>query len=347
MGETNLDRELRDFAVELIERCGGLAEWSPDSTQGSAVVPADLALVARLPGEEFALTREAGPKSLQVGLGGEFLEVCSSILNFAVPRAGAFCIPDRYLTRRDLSEKIRAQFVWQNARAKYRDAEPRLVEYHLWTMHGSLRSEDVWETAFRIAVNSESQALVELPDLFQEPDLRGGQTAAELTHGESFETAAWAARRLLISGSAEFIRRLESRLERDRQRLQDYYRALAREAAGGKRRTATPLTAEEIAAKKRTVDVELRRKLIELDETYAVKAGIRPVFLARINLPCLVVPITIQRKQAIREYRLYWNSVVRKLEPLACVRCHAPTYSATFTNDTVELLCTQCAQEEC
>lgn len=143
--------------------------------------------------------------------------------------------------------------------------------------------------------------------------------------------------------SNQFVRRIEQRLERDRKRLHDYYRALSWEATGSKRRAATPPTREEIDARKRAVDLELRRKLSELNENYALQAVLRPVALARIRVPALVVPAVIQRKQAIRDYRLYWNSLLKRFEPLACIRCRRATFSATFTNDTVDLLCATCA----
>jgi hypothetical protein len=71
---------------------------------------------------------------------------------------------------------------------------------------------------------------------------------------------------------------------------------------------------------------------------------VQPVVVARIQIPALVVPVVIQRKQAFREYRLYWNSLLKKFEPLSCSRCRRATFSATFCNDTVDLLCTSCAE---
>jgi hypothetical protein len=119
---------------------------------------------------------------------------------------------------------------------------------------------------------------------------------------------------------------------------------LLREADGSKRRAAAAPTPEEIAAKKRAVDLELRRKLAEMNENYALRAVLRPLVLARVRIPALVVPVVIQRKQAIREYRLYWNSLLKKFEPLSCSRCRRSTSSATFSNDTVDLLCATCAE---
>jgi hypothetical protein len=346
MATTVLDRELRGFAIELFEHSGGVADWPAGEASGSVVVPPEVASAAHLPGEEFALGETAKPGVLQVSLAGEFLDTAARVLDVAVPRDGSFCIPERYLTSRDLTEKIVHTFGWQNARARYGTAERALVEYHLWTLLGSLRSEDVWEALFHIAVNAESQAVIELPDVFRETDLNGDEWTSEWDDPTTYAAAIAEGKRRLMIASAEFVRRIEQRLERDRKRLQDYYRALAREADGPKRRAAAAPSPEEIAAKKRVVELELRRKLGELKDRYALRAELRPVALARVRLPALAVPIVIQRKQALRDYRLYWNSLIKKFEPLSCSHCRRGTFAATFTNETVDLLCQACAEEK-
>jgi hypothetical protein len=345
MATTSLDRDLRTFAVELFEHSGGVADWPVLELPGSVVVPPDVVTAAHLPGEEFSLDVAIAPGTLQVTLAGEFLDVAARVLDVAVPRDGHFCVPERYLTSRDLTDKIARTFVWQNARAKYRTAEPAVVEYHVWTLLGSLRSEDIWEAIFRVAINAESQAIVELPDPFQEPDVRGYEPANPPDNPVTYDTAVAEAKRRLIAASTEFVHRIEQRLERDRKRLQDYYRALSREAGGSKHRVAAVPSPDEVAAKKRAVDLELRRKLSELNENYALRAALRPVAVARVRLPALVVPVVIQRKQSLRDYRLYWNSLLKKFEPLSCSRCRRPCFSATFTNEDVDLLCTACAEK--
>jgi hypothetical protein len=344
MAATALDRDLQAFAVELLEHSGGAADWPVLEFPGSAVVPPDVAAAAQLPGEEFSLDVAAAPGTLQVGLAGEFLDVAARVLDVAVPSDGSFVIPERYLTSRDLTDKIINTFTWQNARARYATAEPALVEYHLWTLLGSLRSEDVWESIFRVSINAENQALIALPDVFQEPGLRAEEPAGDPETPVTYPTAVSEGKRRLIADSAEFVHRIDQRLQRDRKRLQDYYRALSREADGSKRRAAAVLTSEEVESRKKAVDLELRRKLAELNENFALRAELRPVVLARVRLPALVVPVVIQRKQAVRDYRLYWNSLLKKFEPLSCSRCRCATFSSTFTNDTVDLLCAACAR---
>lgn len=341
---TALDRELQAFAIDLFERSGGAVDWPAPEAPGSIMVPPEVARAAQLPGEEFTVSLTATPGAFPVSLAGEFLDAASRVLEAAVPREGSFCIGERYLTRRDLTDKIAHTFAWQNARGKYDAAEPAVVEYHLWTLQGWLRSEDVWEGIFRVGINAESQAVVELPDVFGEPDLRADGQSSEPAEPATHGTAIAEGKRRLTTASAEFVRRIEQRLERDRKRVQNYYRALSREAAGPRRRTQAAPSEEDIAAKKRAVGLELRRKLAELNEHYALRAGLRTVSVARVRLPILVVPAVIQRKQALRDYRLYWNALAKAFEPLSCSRCRRGTFSAVFTNDTVALLCPACAR---
>jgi hypothetical protein len=342
---TALDQDLRSFAVELFEHSGGVADWPTPAAPGTVVVPLDVAKAADLPGEEFLLDVTATPGALHVGLASEFLDVAGRVLDEAVPRDGSFCIPQRYLTSRDLTDKVAQSFGWQNARAKCGVAEPAMVEYHVWTLLGSLRSEDVWEAIITVGINAESQAIVDLPEVFQEPGLVGEDRLEPLEEPATYSTAIVEGKRRLMTASADFVKRIEQRLERDRKRLQDYYRALSGEADGSKRRAATPPSAEEIAARKRAVDLELRRKLAEIQENYALRAALKPVVVVRVKLPSLVVPVVIQRKQATRSYQLYWNSILKKFEPLSCSRCRRSTFSATFTNETVDLLCSNCAKD--
>jgi hypothetical protein len=127
--------------------------------------------------------------------------VAARVLDVAVPRDGSFCIPDRYLTSRDLTDKIVHTFTWQNARARYGTAEPAVVEHHLWTLLGSLRSEDVWEAIFQVTVNAESQAVVALLEVFREPDLRGEQPPGASPTPVTYATAIAEGKRRLVAGS--------------------------------------------------------------------------------------------------------------------------------------------------
>ena len=81
--------------------------------------------------------------------------------------------------------------------------------------------------------------------------------------------------------AADFFGRMDARLAADRRRLREYYGALVREAEhkNKKTRSGESPDPEKLAAKKRAVDLELRRKLAELDERYAMEAVLEPLVL--------------------------------------------------------------------
>ena len=99
-----------------------------------------------------------------------------------------------------------------------------------------------------------------------------------------------------------------------------------------------------VEARTRAVQLELRRKLGELDERYTVDAALRPVALVRLEAPALALDLDVQRKQAHRLHTVYWNSLTKLFEPLVCAACGCSTFAPTVTNDTVHVLCAPCSR---
>ena len=205
-----------------------------------------------------------------------------------------------------------------------------------------------WESLTTATVNTASGAILDLPDLLAfwelQPDLRE-KTASQ----DTFERAASAVGRKIRVMAGEFIARMEGRLLRDRKRLRDYYHAMLREANARKSRPRHMESAEEIEAgkaeieaKKRVVDLELRRKLIELDQRYAMEATLRPLALIRTEMPVMRIRLEVSRKQSQRFHDVYWNPLLKHFEPLPCSRCLAESFLLAFSNDQVAPLCSSC-----
>ena len=90
------------------------------------------------------------------------------------------------------------------------------------------------------------------------------------------------------------------------------------------------------------VKLELRRKLIELDERYATELTLKPIVLTRMEIPALAVDLSVQRKRARRKHTVYWNPLLKQLEPTCCSRCGCGTFAVAFTNEDVDPLCAKC-----
>jgi hypothetical protein len=117
-----------------------------------------------------------------------------------------------------------------------------------------------------------------------------------------------------------------------------------REGDHKKPRSGDAPDAEKAAAKKRAVDLELRRKLAELDERYAMQAVLEPLVLARTALPVLAIDLLVQRRRARRTHHVYWNPLLKQLEPMRCSRCGNGAYALAFTDEDVEALCQACSR---
>lgn len=333
----SLQERLREFTVGLLERRGAAVEWPASFEEGYAVLPPEVA--KQLHGWELmALTAQAGQEGLAVNLATDFLERVQPLVD-SEPWHGAFTIPDLYLKQGRLEELFARTFTWQNVKVRMLDPKPVRVEYHVWYYFATLQSEDRYEDFFSIALNSETGGEVSIPEALE---CEGVQPWAEAPLAQ--ETHARAVRRALATldgRAAPFVARMEARRARDHKRLKEYYSALLkeeREVAGG------PVDPGRAAGKQaQAVELELQRKLQELDERYRLRLDLTPVVLVRLNLPVLAIPFEVFRRQARRVHSTYWNPLLGALEPLPCESCDAPIFSVTFSNVEVGALCDACA----
>ena len=214
--------------------------------------------------------------------------------------------------------------------------------YHTWYFLTCLQSDDRWEDVYSVTINSQSHAEVNLPDLMStgeiRPDPRPGGPPQD-----TYSQAARCAHRRLMERSKTFVARLESRLERDQNRLRTYYNALLRETKIKLSRSKTDEDLKKYHDRRRAVSLELKRKLLELNERYAIRAELAPIALLRVNIPALAIECDVLRRQARRRHTLYWNPFLRALEPMCCRACGAGTFSIVFTDVQVEPVCTVCA----
>ena len=335
---------LHSLATTLLEHRGALVDWPAADRPGTVMLPPEVAVAAGAANEVVSLACEPSEGGLTVNLAGDFLEWSGRLLA-GVPSVGAFRVRDLYLKRMEVEERIRRTFGWLNAKVQFREARETTVEYHTWRFHAALNSEDRWETCFAVSLNAVSGVEVELPDPLGLWELQP-QSAPRAKAATSYPRATDMARRRVLRLSAAFLNRMDARLQRDRKRLHDYYHALLRESEKKKARGHAPPDPEKLEATRRAVSLELRRKLAELDERYAIAAALRPVVLIRTEVPVLAVDLSVYRKQAHRKHTVYWNPLIKQFEPLCCSRCGQGAFAAAFSNETVEPICQKCIQHD-
>lgn len=337
-----IQSELQDFTRDLLTATGGLVEWPEGEPLGEAMVTAEVAQLLQTRSESFALTVPPVSGGLSISLGGEFLDLATKLLEAKIPRLACFEFIERQPKKGDFEKMVEDAFSWNNVRIKFKQAMPASTEYHIWHFYGTLKADDVWEGLMTVCVNSRTLVPVNLPTIEHEVGLKPMAMAKDKVWQRTVKLAGELAQeKLLIEGEA-FLLRTEQRRKRDHKRLRDYYGALRKEAGAVNKRTKLAPDPEDVANKERAVELELRRKLAEMDERYAIQGALTPLTLERLFLPTVAIDIAVQRKQAIQDYTIHWNPLLKSVEPLVCHRCRRGTYSPSFTNDTVLPCCPRC-----
>ena len=332
---------LREFTERVLARSGALVEWPASTDEGIALLPPETA--ARLQcSEELRLSHEPAEGALCANLATDFLDRIVPLME-AVPRIGVCQAPDLYLKKGDMGEAVGRAFTWHNAKVVVEAAEPARLEYHAWFFLASIVSEDRWEDVVPVTINAQSGAAVPLPDPLGMLDVLPSP-AAQAEPPSTYRNALRQANAAMEHRASGFVARLAARLERDRKRLREYYHALLQEESHRKRRGGKEDDPEQRLAKQRAVDLELRRKLAELDERYALHAELAPLVLVRVQCQVLAVECEVFRKRARRMHAIYWNPLLKALEPLACHACGASSFSIAFTDTDVRPLCAACAR---
>ncbi len=334
----NVGERLRAFTARLLERRGAEVDWPAEAEAGLALLPSSTADVLRCL-EILPLSGDADAP-LPINLTSDFLERVEPLVQ-AEPAVVCLRVGEAYLKRSDMGEAVARAFTWRNARVRVQAAEPARVEYHTWYFMTTLDSADRWQQITRATINAATGAEVHLPEL---ADAGVEVASGAIPSGEpgTLIAAARAALRRAQADSGVFVQRLEARLARDRQRLHDYYEALLRgDEKRGARRAGADETREK-EARARVVQLELKRKLAELDERYACRVELSPLVQACIDCPVLAVHCHVLRRSASRLINVFWNPLSRELEPLCCSHCGVSTYALGFSDDKVAPLCAAC-----
>ena len=334
MSEGIADR-LRTFAERVVTRHGALVEWEKNAAEGLALLPPTTAALLGVPGREsLVLSHEPRPHGLAIGISSDFLDRAEALFATELPVC-TIRLDELYLKQGALVDLIGRTFAWTNAKVRILQAQPTRVEYHNWHFLASVKSEDQWEDLITVTMNSRSGTGITL-DL---PLSRMDYSSAP-GDGQDLETTCTpAGRRALIlveKRAAGFVSRMESHLDRDKKRLRDYYGALlANDDRRKHARKDLELNAEELRAKNRAVHLELRRKQQELLERYAITVRLRPIAVLRVDMPALAIPIEVMRKKARAFHVIYWNPLLKALEPMCCSRTGEEIFAVAFTDDTV------------
>jgi hypothetical protein len=142
---------------------------------------------------------------------------------------------------------------------------------------------------------------------------------------------------------AEFHKSLNRRLQRDIDRLTEYYESLIAEIRGKiARRYLVGKERDDEETRIRVTELERERKIADQRAKYAMKINVEPVNLLRLFMPVMVVNFEVRFRQAVREIPLVWNPVTKDFESFACQGCQVGLFRFYICEEKLHTVCAEC-----
>ncbi len=351
--------DLRHFTASVLEHWGAAVETKGETLE--ALLPSELA--ARLQMQEDVRLRftpqgetEAGsaPSASDTQLltyGSPALEHVLSLLADQGTVAGVE-LHGLYLKQAAPGPEIERLFQPLNARGKLVSAGTALIPYGIFHFRYTAVSDEKTEGLATLALNLRS--LTEVPGVayrwrevqWQEQATGAGTETATHPPNVVYKQACRLAQRQIGRTLSDFHHSRERRLERDVQRLEEYYLGIAKEirARLQKKGLSGTAEAEKEEAKAAAAERELRSKIHDLEEKYAVRVQVSFVNVLYVTLPVLHATMSYQRRQAFRELSFFWNPLLKDWEPLVCEGCRENTFAFALCDDKQHLTCADCSR---
>ena len=255
-----------------------------------------------------------------------------------------------------LSRWVSEKVILSNAVLRLQKVEDRRIVFPLIFFKYAALSDEKREGVFSVLVNDQNLSVQllneqwldfwgELKESDEAPGRVGNETLRALHAGIS--AASLIAREELDP----FIKGLGKRLNRDVERVFEYYETMkseTRKAFGrkGLSERDDPSHAEEakekLAQKLGAIEGEKRWKIQDLIDKYALKATIEPFCVIEIETHSPVFWMEMKRRLASRPFPLPYNPLFKRMDPLPCEACFYPRGAYFLCDEKLHVLCSNC-----
>ena len=343
------------FTTQVLEHWGALVEAKGSVIE--ALLPEEVATRLQVREEvrfRFAVadgngTEEATEAQL-VTYGSPVLE--KILAGLATQGKGAaVALQGLYLKQVAPGPEVEQMFQPLNARGKCVGVETTVVPYGIFNFRYTAVSDEKTEGIVAVAVNSRSLAEVaSVAHRWREAEWHERsvlEVLSTIPHPVLllYRRASGVAQRQISRVLRDFHQSRERRLERDVQRLDEYYLGIAKEIRGRlHKKGLVGEEAEREEVKASAAERELGLKIHDLQDKYAVRVRVAYISVLWVLLPVLQATMSYQRRQAFREFPVFWNPLLKEWEAVACEGCGENTFAVSLCDDKQHLSCAMCSQ---
>ena len=278
----------------------------------------------------------------------ELLETLGGLLIGRVAVAAAALAEPMPMKRLALERDIERAITLQNAVLRSQEQAEAIAPYLIFHFKYAALSDEQREGMISLAINECTLNVVEglselvpqLPLTTQLPD-----HAPEADFEQVYRRARRAAQSLIQDALVDFIKSMNRRFTRDWQRVTEYYRSIQQEIETTiKKKGLTAESLEREQSRLRATEIELERKIRDLQTKYDLTVRVEAVAVLRLLAPVMLVSLTAMRRKWMVPIQLAWNPLRRELERVACVACFRPSKKIFICDDQRHTVCPECFQ---
>lgn len=151
---------------------------------------------------------------------------------------------------------------------------------------------------------------------------------------------------------ANFLQGMQRRLDRDLERVFDYYDGLRREAVKQLQKRQGDSARERLRIE--AAVREYQAKVVDLKQKYDLRVTVQLTQAVEIPMPVSRLHLVLKRRKKERKISLDWNPLVRRLDPLPCEWGWSSEPTRLICDDALHLVgpaglspCPACAKEYC
>ncbi len=288
------------------------------------------------------------PSTRVVSYQSELLETLGGLLIGRVAVAAAALAEPLPIKRLALERDIERAIILPNAVLRTQEQGEAIVPYLLFHFKYTALSDEQREGMISLAINERTLNVVEgLPELVPQLPLTTQlpDNVPEADFEQVYRRARRAAQSLIEDVLADFIKSMNRRFTRDWQRVTEYYRSIQQEIETIIKKKGLTVEAQEREQSRiRATEIELERKIRDLQTKYNLTVRIEAVAVLRLFVPVMLVSLIAMRRKWIVPIQLAWNPLLRELERIACVGCFRPSRKIFICDDQRHTICPDCFQ---
>lgn len=337
---------LQKFVRELFEMNNAVVE-SPQDDILEVLLPSDI--YKNTPFNEYEKfyfdSEKAGDKGKFISFHTDIFDSFYQMLG-SRGYAGLVDLPKGHLKSSGFEQAVEERLVFTNGIFRFQKREEKKISYLFVNFLYTAVSDDKKEGIVQQAVNEYTMAGIDWPCPVSKIETESPPIKSIITHSvkESIQRASLIVQNKTRGLLVDFEKKLNHYLNRDIQRLNDYYGTIESEIR--KKITKKNLTGAEKEKELSRIEAtrkELSRKVNDQKDRYRMRIELQPINVLRVAATVIVLSLTLHRKKQSREVDFIWNPFLKQVEPLSCESCFTPTTVFSFCDDRVHIICRSCA----